>query len=193
MDKLKLYMFAREQHVFIHFMNFPAILVQVYFLPPPNPPTHPPMSQTVKKIFFMDLSISCNFLQFWFRCIFYPPHPPTSQTVKKKIFFFHGFIHFLQFWFRCIFTPPPPPPPWPNSEKNFSWIYPFHEISCNFASGEFLPPPPNFFHVFIHFMKFLAYDDYCVPICWDLGSTRFSCSTSVLSVIRQLGSDIADS
>ena len=41
-------------------------------------------------------------------------------------------------------------------------IYPFHEISCNFGSGVFNPPPhqPNsekyFFHGFIHFMKFPA-------------------------------------
>ena len=83
MDKLKLYMFATEQHVFIHFMKFPEFLVQVYSLPSP---------------------------------------PPPSQTVKK--IFFHGFIHF---------------------------------------------------------MKFLAYDDYCVLICWDLGSTR--CVYCKLAVI----------
>ena len=71
---MKLYMFATEQHVFIHFMNFPAILVQVYS----------------------------------------PPPPPTGQTVKKIFFFFF-----------------------------FPWIYPFHEISCYFGSGVFLPPPPQ--------------------------------------------------
>ena len=70
-----MYMFATEQYVFIHFMKFPAILVQVYFYPPTPTPT------------------------------------PTSQTVKK-----------------------------------------------------------NFFHGFIHFMKFFAYDDYCMPLYWDLGS-----------------------
>ena len=62
MDKLKLYMFATEQHVFIHFMNFPAILVQVYFLPPhPTPTPNPPTGQTVKKKFFHGF---IHFMQF---------------------------------------------------------------------------------------------------------------------------------
>ena len=50
---------------------------------------------------------------------------------------------FLQFWFRCIFYPPPPTHPLAKQwKKIFSWIYPFHAISCNFGLGVFLPPPP---------------------------------------------------
>ena len=49
-DKLKMYMFATEQHVFIHFMNFPVILVQVYFYPTtPHPTPHPLAKQWKKK------------------------------------------------------------------------------------------------------------------------------------------------
>ena len=101
--------------------------------------------------------ISCNFGSGEFLT-----PPPTSQTVKKKFFFPSFFMdlsiswNFLQFWFRCIFNPPPTPTHWPNSEKKF-------------LDG------------FIHFMKFLAYDDYCVPICWDLGSTRYHTVTIVES------------
>ena len=53
-----------------------------------------------------------------------------------------------------------------------------HEISCIFGTNAFSTPPPlaqtvkNFFSGFIHFMKFPPYDNYCMPICWDLGSTR---------------------
>ena len=147
MDKLKLYMFATEQHVFIHFMKFPAILVQVYFLPPPPPPhTHWPNSEkTIFSWIYPFHEISCRFGSG----VFLPPSPPPPPSPHplakqwKKNFFIDLSIswYFLQFWFRCILTPPPPPPPPPNSEKKFffffSWIYPFHEISCNFGSGVF--------------------------------------------------------
>ena len=97
---------------FTHHMKFPAILVQVHFylfIPPL------PISQTVK-IFLMDLSISCNILEVWFKCIFYPPPPPLAKQWK---IFFIGFSHFMKFpgilvqvHFLCH-------PPRPNSEKNF--------------------------------------------------------------------------
>ena len=45
---------------YIHFMQFPANLVQLAKKPP-----HPPSGQTMK-IFRLDLSISCNFQQLWF-------------------------------------------------------------------------------------------------------------------------------
>ena len=54
----------------------------------------------------------------------------------------------------------PPPLHWPNSENILKWIYPFHEISCNFDLNAFLTPPPISQTVkkivcgFIHFMKF---------------------------------------
>ena len=104
----------------------------------------------------MDLSTSWNFLQFWFRCIFYPtpPHPPTGQTVKKKLllllfFFFNGFFHFMKFpaiLVQVYFLPHPPHPPTGQTVKKkwfFSWMYPFHEISCNFGSGVFPSPLTN--------------------------------------------------
>ena len=61
--------------------------------------THPPPPQTLmrkfskskwakqwKKIFLVDLSISWNFLHFWFRCDFShtPPPPPPPQTLMRK-------------------------------------------------------------------------------------------------------------
>ena len=170
-------MFATEQHVFIHFMNFPAILVQVHFYPHPHPPpTHPPVKQW-KKFFSMDLSISWNFLQFWFRCISPPPptpHPPTHPLAKQwKKNFFHGFIHFMKFpaILVQVYFLPHPPTHQPNREnKIFSMDL---SISWNFLQFwfrcVFYPPPPHpthppvkqwedfFFHGFIHFMKFLAY------------------------------------
>ena len=144
-------MFATEQHVFIHFMNFPAILVQVHFYPHPHPPpTHPPVKQW-KKFFSMDLSISWNFLQFWFRCISPPPphppptHPPTGQTVKKKFFSWIYPFHEIScnFGSGVFFTPSPPPTSQTVKTKFFPWIYPFHEISCNFGSGVFFTPHPH--------------------------------------------------
>ena len=56
---------------FIHFMKFPAFLVEVHFLPLPpntNPPPPPPSAKQRKKI-SMDLSISWNFLHFWLKCM----------------------------------------------------------------------------------------------------------------------------
>ena len=70
-------MFATEQHVFIHFMNFPAILVQVY-----SPPvTHPPVKQRKKKFpwIYPFHAISCNFGS---GVIFIPP-PPTHPSAKQ--------------------------------------------------------------------------------------------------------------
>ena len=46
-------------------------------------------------------------------CVYYPRPSPTGQTVKTV------------------------------KKKFFSWIYPFHEISCNFGSGVFFTPPPT--------------------------------------------------
>ena len=117
MDKLKLYMFAKEQHVFIHFMNFPPILVQLYFYPPTT-------GQTVKKLFFSWIypfhEISCNFGS---GVIFTPTptHPPTGQTVKTIFFSIDLSIsgNFLQFWFRYIFYPHPSQP---NSGENFFFM-----------------------------------------------------------------------
>ena len=64
---------------FIHFMKFPAFLVQVWFFTHTH--THPHLKlwqenflspngpNSEKK--FVDLSISLNFLHFWFRCDFW--------------------------------------------------------------------------------------------------------------------------
>ena len=60
-----------------------------------------------------------------------------------------------------------PSPLWPNSEKFLGILVQVH----------FYPPLPHgptvefFLNGFIHFTKFPAYNDYCVPIYWDLGST----------------------
>ena len=89
-------------------MKFPAILVQVHF--------YTPIPQTVKKK-LMDLSISWNFLQFWFKCIL-PPPPSFPQLAKQwknffiYFYFFNGFIHFMKFpaiLVQVHFLPPPLP------------------------------------------------------------------------------------
>ena len=56
--------------------------------------------------FLVDLGISSNFLQLWFRCIFWPPlvplPPSINQTVKKNVLVDLGILsNFLQLWFRC--------------------------------------------------------------------------------------------
>ena len=121
---------------FIHFMEFPAFLVQLWFFTHPLTTTtsnfdekilQVQMGQTVKKIFLVDLSISWNFLHFWFSCDFshtLPPPPPQTLMRKfykskwakqwKKIILVDLSIswNFLHFWFSCDFshTLPPPPP-----------------------------------------------------------------------------------
>ena len=60
---------------------------------------------------------------------------------QSNMYLFISWI-FLQFWFRCI-SPPPPHPPAKQWKKLFSWIYPFHEISCNFGCIFYPLPPPT--------------------------------------------------
>ena len=61
-----------------------------------------------KKIFLVDLSISWNFLHFWFSCDFSHMPPPPPQTLMRKFskskwakqwkkIFFSGFINFMKF------------------------------------------------------------------------------------------------
>ena len=62
---------------FRHFIKFPATLVQVNILSP-----HPPSAKQWKKTFLVDLGISSNFLQLWFRCTFDPP--PSNCPNSEK-------------------------------------------------------------------------------------------------------------
>ena len=125
----------------------------------------------------MYLSISWNFLQFWFRCIFTPP--PQGKVGK---IFFHRFIHFMKFscnfGLGVFFTPPPLPthPLAKQWKKNFHGFIHFMKFPTILVQVYFLLPPPpgqtvkkNFPHGFIHFMKFLAYDDYACRYVgiWD--------------------------
>ena len=49
-------------------------------------PPGPPLAKQWKRIFLLDLGISSNFLQLWFKCIFWvPPPPPPSAKQWKKI------------------------------------------------------------------------------------------------------------
>ena len=141
MDKLKLYIFSKRTTCFRHYMKFPAILVNVHFLT-----THPPTPSAKQwKYFFIDLSISWNFLHFWFKCTFYPPPPPTPLAKQWKYFLWIYQFHEISCNFSLsAFSTPPPHTPTPLAKqwKNlFSWIYPFHEISCNFGSSVLFTPP----------------------------------------------------
>ena len=84
-----------------------------------QPPSPTSTSQTVK-IIFVDLGISSNFLQLWFRCIFCPPPPPMAKQWEK---FFSGFRHFIKFSATLVQvhiltpSPPPPPPPPPTAKQ----------------------------------------------------------------------------
>ena len=94
-------------------------------------------------MFVTEQSISSIFLQFWFRCIFYPHPPPTSQTVKKKFPWVYPFHEISCNFGSGVFFSPTPHPLAKQWKNIYSWIYPFHEISCNFGSGVFFTPTPT--------------------------------------------------
>ena len=118
---------------FIHFMKFPAFWFRCvecdFHTHTPPPPNHhlklwrenflSPNGPNSEKNFFVDLSISWNFLHFWFRCDFShthppPPHPTTTSNFYEKMFQVQmgqtvkiNFLvdlsiswNFLHFWFR---------------------------------------------------------------------------------------------
>ena len=113
---------------FRHFIKFPATLVQVNILTPT------PISQTLTFFFLVDLGISSNFLQLWFRWTFWhlpPPNPPHWPNSGKNFLVDLGISsNFLQLWFRWTFWLPLPLP----LAKQWK----------------------NFFYGFRHFIKFPA-------------------------------------
>ena len=140
----------------------------------PHPPSPPPQTLTRKfsksrlakewkKIFLVDLSISWNFLHFWFRCDFWcnlPSSPPQTltkkfcksrlakQLKKKKLVDLSISWNFLYFWFRWDFWPPPPPPP-PTLTWNFL-------SPCIFGSGVIFEPHPPHHHLKLWQKNFLS-------------------------------------
>ena len=135
---------------FIHFMKISCIFGSGVIFDTPIPHHHLKLWQKISKsqlakqlknIFLVDLYISWNFLQFWFKSYFWhPPSPPPPQTLTKnflspsqpnseKIILLDLSIswNFLHFWFRCDFWPPPSLPQ--TLTKNF--LGPYQPNSLN--------------------------------------------------------------
>ena len=170
-------------------MKFPAFLVQVWFWCPPLTTTSnfdkkiskSRSAKQLKKKNLVDLSISWNFLYFWFRWDFWPP-PPPPQTLTNN------FLSPCIFGSGVIFEPT-----LPTTTSNFdkkisksqlakqfkknilvdlyiSWNFLHFWFRCHFWYPH--PPPPpqtltkkfyksrsakqwkNYFSWFIHIMKF---------------------------------------
>ena len=94
--------------------------------PPPcmcfRPPPLPPLNPTWEKQFFVDLCISSNFRQLWFRWQESPslPHQPNRGVGGKNFEWIYAYHQIsCNFGSDCRKAPPPPTPHRPNRENFF--------------------------------------------------------------------------
>ena len=147
----------------IHFMQFPATLVQLVEPPPPPPapkqgkilrldlsiscnfrqlwfswqksslPQHPN-----KEKFWLDLSISCNFQQLWFSWQKSPS--PSTQTGENSETGSIHFMHFPSTWFSWQKSPSPSTQTGENSETGSMHFMQFPATLVQLAEK---PPPQH--------------------------------------------------
>ena len=118
-------------------MRFQATFIQLAEKPPP------PQRPYRENIFRLDLSISCNFKQFWLSWQKSPPsHGQTGKIFRLDLSIS---CDFKQLWF--LWQKSQTPTPKDESKYFLHWIYPFQAISSYFGfCGRKAPLPDDDFH-----------------------------------------------
>ena len=143
----------------IHFMQFPATLVNWQKIPPPPNP----LMAKQGKILRLDPSISCHFQQLWFTWQKSSP-TPSSQTGKNSE---TRSIHFIQFRATLVQLAEKPPPLFCLFVRDLARIAhveypwsPYYKSTLRFLLSEFCLQVPNFvnFSKYSHIQKYRIQD-----------------------------------